>query len=248
VTSLARLESYAARLGLSLSAVALERLENYRDILLEANKRFNLTRITDPAEFEQRVLIESIALVTLIPEGASTLLDVGSGGGIPGLPVAIARPDLNVALLDSTAKKVNFLSTACEALGLDNVIALNGRAEEVARDPAHRDHYDVVTARAVARLVTLAELTLPLVAPGGIVILPKGEDVTGELAEARYAIGMLRGRGGPIVTCLIDGTSIVTIAKRGATPAQFPRRTGVPNRSPLLGPREQKRDENPVAT
>lgn len=231
------LASVSRKLGISLDDQAYDRLALYRELLLEANLQINLTRITDPGAFEERVLIESLALLTLIPRESASLIDVGSGGGVPGLPLAIARPDMRVVLLDSTAKKVAFLNDACTTLGLTNVTALHARAEELARDTSHRESYDIVVARAVARLAVLAELTLPFVVPRGWAILPKGSDIAEEYAAARYAIRMLGGRERRVVTDLIEGSSVVVIQKWSSTPAQFPRRVGVPNKSPLLGPR-----------
>lgn len=229
------LQSYLARTGLVLSEGALQRFAAYRDLLFAANARVNLTRITDPVEFERRVLIESVALLSLIPSAASVMIDVGSGAGIPGIPLAIARPDMKVVLIDSTEKKIAFVRETAVSLGLSNVTAIAGRAEVLGRDSAHRDRYDVVTARAVARLATLAELALPFVASGGTAVFPKGQGASDELAEAQYAIRMLRGKPRPLVLDEDLGTSVIVIEKLADTPAQFPRRTGVPNKSPLLG-------------
>jgi len=197
----------------------------------------NLTRITDPDDAQLRLLADSLELLRRLPDDARTLIDVGSGGGVPGIPLAIARPELRVTLLDATAKKVRFLADAASDIGLGNVRAIQGRAEELGRDPEYRDRFDVATARAVARLATLVELTLPLVRPGGIAILPKGSAAAEELAEADYAIRMLGGRARPIGASNVAGTQVIVIDKRAPTPGQFPRRTGVPNATPLLGPR-----------
>jgi len=232
VQTLAR---YADRLGVELDAEATERFAIYRDLLLAANERFNLTRITDPDEVEVRLLADSLTLVPEIPEAATHLLDIGSGGGVPGLALAIARPGLHVTLLDATAKKVRFLAETAEVLGLDRVTALHGRAEELARNPNHREQYGAVTARAVARLVTLVELSLPFVSVGGCAILPKGSAAAEELDEARYAVGLLGGRARPLVPTPIEGTTLIVVDKRKPTPAAYPRTTGVPNRKPLIG-------------
>jgi 16S rRNA (guanine527-N7)-methyltransferase len=232
VQTLAR---YADRLAVKLDSEAIERFTNYRDLLLSANERFNLTRITDPDEIEVRLFADSLSLVPQIPTDATSLLDIGSGGGVPGLALAIVRPDIDVTLLDATAKKVRFLAETAEALGLDRVTALHGRAEELARDRQHRERYGAVTARAVARLVTLVELALPFVTVGGCAILPKGSAAADELSEARYAIGVLGGRARPLVSTPVEGTTLVVIDKRKPTPAAYPRTTGVPNRSPLTG-------------
>jgi 16S rRNA (guanine527-N7)-methyltransferase len=236
VTGFSVLTAVTERLGIQLDAQALDRLARYRELLLDANSRFNLTRITDPDEIETRLFGESLALLTHVPPHATTLLDLGSGGGVPGLPLAIARPDLRVVLLDATAKKVAFLAETARELGLERVTALQGRAEEIGRNPQHRDHYDVVTARAVARLVTLVELALPLLVPGGVGLFPKGAGADEEVDEARYAVGMLGGRARPVISDAFTGTRLVAIDKRRPTPAAFPRRTGVPHKSPLLGP------------
>lgn len=233
-TDLRLLRAEAARLDVPLDELALERFGRYRDLLLDANMRFNLTRITDPDEVELRLFADSLALVPLIPASASRLLDVGSGGGVPGLAIAIARPQLQTVLTDATAKKVAFLKETIAAIGLTRVNAIQARAEELARDNAHRERYGAVTARAVARLVTLVELTLPFLAVGGVAILPKGSAAPEELAEARYAIGMLGGRARSEIVEPIDGTRVIVIDKVRRTPPQLPRRTGVPAKTPLL--------------
>jgi 16S rRNA (guanine527-N7)-methyltransferase len=226
---------HADRLGVLLDAEAVERFQQYRDLLLAANERFNLTRITDPDEVELRLFADSLSLLPFVPPNARRLLDIGSGGGVPGLALAIARPKLPVTLLDATAKKVRFLAETADALGLDNVTAIQGRAEELARDRRHRERYDAVTARAVARLVTLVELALPFLVVGGRAILPKGSAAAEELDEARYAIGLLGGRAQPLIETDIEGTTLIVIDKRKPTPTGYPRNTGVPNKSPLRG-------------
>lgn len=226
---------HAGRLGVTLDAQAVERFERYRDLLLAANQRFNLTSITDPDEVELRLFADSLSLLPHVPVGALHLLDIGSGGGVPGLALAIARPDFHVTLLDATAKKVRFLSETADALDMENVSAIQGRAEELARDRHHRERYDAVTARAVARLVTLAELSLPFLSVGGRAILPKGSAAAEELDEARYAIGLLGGRTQPLAETSIEGTTLVIIDKRKPTPQAYPRNTGVAHKHPLLG-------------
>ena len=227
--------AHADRLGVTLDAKAVARFKRYRDLLLAANERFNLTRITDPDDVEVRLFADSLSLLPHVPDQASRLLDIGSGGGVPGLALAIARPDLSMTLLDATAKKTRFLTETADALGLLNVAAIQGRAEEIARDRNHRERYDAVTARAVARLVTLVELTLPFLRVGGLAVLPKGSAASQELDEARYAIGLLGGRARPLIETDIEGTTLVVVDKRKPTPAAYPRNTGVPNKSPLTG-------------
>lgn len=235
--ALPRLTAAATTLGVPLDEVALGRFARYRELLLAANARFNLTRVTDPDEIETRLFADALALLPLMPPRVTRLLDIGSGGGLPGMALAIARPDLRVDLLDATGKKVRFLEATASELELGRVTAIQGRAEEFVHERNRRGGYEVVTARAVARLVTLAELTLPFVRRGGVALLPKGSAAADELDEARYAIGMLGGRPRPIVDPPLKGTRIVVIEKVNSTPAGFPRRTGVPGKSPLTGTR-----------
>lgn len=218
--------------GATLSATQRAQLTEYLRLLLDATQRLNLTAITDPAEAEQRLIGESLALLEFLPGDASSLIDIGSGGGIPGLPLAIARPQLNVTLLDATRKKVDFLRSTAEELGLRNIATLNGRAEELAQDRGRRERYDVATARAVARLAVLVELTLPFVRVGGRVLLPKGAAAADELAEAAEAIRTLGGHG-ELLPAGAGELRVIVIEKRRPTPTGYPRRTGLPHKRPI---------------
>lgn len=222
------LEEHLARQHIVVPDETLAALHRYRDLLLAGNRRFNLTAITDPDEVDDRLIAESLSLLPRIPQDTRTLLDVGSGGGIPGIPIAIARRSIGVSLLDATAKKVRFLDETATALDLGNVTTLWGRVEDLAHDPAHRERYDIVTARAVARLATLAEYVLPLLRVGGIALLPKGAGAAEELAEAQHAIRTLGGRSQPLYP-----PSLVVIDKIRPTPASYPRPTGQPSKRPL---------------
>ncbi len=232
--TLNQIQSFAQEIGVHVDADTLHTLDLYLDLLLEANAQFNLTRITNPDEVEIRLIGDSLALGPLIPRKARTLLDIGSGGGVPGMPIAIAFPRVAVTLMDATGKKVRFLSETAAVIGARNVNAIQGRAEELAREPDHRERYDVVTARAVARLATLVELSLPFLRLGGRAILPKGSAAGEELHEAEYAIRTLGGRAEPILESPVEGTRVVVIDKVRPTPSEFPRRTGIPNKTPLL--------------
>lgn len=223
------LQATLDRLGISIAAEAVTKLTRYRDLLLDANRRFNLTAITSPADVDERLVAASLALLSLLPADATSLLDVGTGGGIPGIPLAIARPELRVTLLDATAKKVRFLEEVIQDLRLSNASAVWGRAEDLGHDPTHRERYAVVTARAVARLATLAEFTLPFARVGGVVLLPKGAGAQDELDEAHHAIHTLGGSARPL-----DPSSVVALDKQAPTPPTYPRRPGLPARSPLV--------------
>lgn len=189
------LEARLGEMGVKLPPRAAEQLGAYLALLLAMNEQMNLTAITEPAEAWSRHVLDALSLVPHVasaPAGAR-LLDVGSGGGVPGVPIAIARPDLRVTLLDATEKKVGFLRAATEALGLENVDAVCGRAETLARGEL-AGAFDVVTARAVGKVSTLLSWTAPFAKPGGLLLLIKGERAETELAEARRELAKHRCR------------------------------------------------------
>ena len=220
-------------LGISLKCEARGLLDGYVTLLMEASSQFNLTAITGLDGVERRLVASSLEILKHMPSETATLLDVGTGGGIPGMILAIARPDLDVTLLDATLKKVTFLKETAAALGLANVTAVHGRAEELAHDPTYRERYAVVTARAVARLATLVELVAPLTAVGGLVILPKGATAHEEIDEARAAVGSVGGKNPRAARSEIDDTLFVLIDKTDPTLERFPRRAGMPNKRPI---------------
>lgn len=174
-----------AAIGVVLDATAVTRLRHYLALLIAMNERMNLTAITDPAEAWSRHALDALTLVPLIPPARKglSLIDVGSGGGVPGIPLAIARPDLRITLVEATQKKAAFLEAVARALGLNNVRVIASRAEDLART-AHRGAHDVATARAVGRLAVLVPWTLPFVRRGGLALLIKGQRADEELAEA----------------------------------------------------------------
>ncbi len=186
------LSARLAAIGVSLDDAAVARLADYLGRLLAMNERVNLTAITDPAEAWARHALDALTLVPLVadlPAGAS-VVDVGSGGGVPGIPLAIARPDLRVTLVESTQKKAAFLAAVSSALGLANVAVLAERAEHLLR--TQRGRFDVATARAVGRLAELAPITVPFVRPGGRALLIKGQRADEELVEALGVLAQLR--------------------------------------------------------
>ena len=159
--------------GTPADAVQLERLDVYARLLVEWNEKMNLTAITDPYGVTVKHMADSLQILPLLPAGAFSLIDVGTGAGFPGVPVAVMRPDCRVTLLDGLNKRLVFLETVCRELGL-NTVRVHARAEEAARQSAHREQYDVATARAVARLPVLCEYCLPFVKVGGQFIAMKG--------------------------------------------------------------------------
>ena len=220
-----------ASLPIELSGSQRAQLERFLQLLLDANSRFNLTALRDPAVAWQRHVVECLRLVPLLG-AAKSLLDVGSGGGLPGMVLAIARPDVAVTLLESSTKKARFLSDARDALGLSHVQVDCRRAEHAgAPGEPLREHFDVVTARAVAALPVLLELSVPFVRVGGHFLAVKGERAQAELAAASGALRTLHVELEKIERH--PTATVLLLTKRAATPKQFPRRSGEPERKPL---------------
>jgi 16S rRNA (guanine527-N7)-methyltransferase len=233
------LGALAAAAGIVLDPVALARFDAYRDLLLAWNARFNLTAITDPAEIDRRLFLDALLMlpavgaVAPVGPGPVHLVDVGSGAGFPGLALKIARPDLEVTLIEATGKKTDFLRACIATLELAGATALHARAEEIGHDPNHRGRYDLATARGVAALPALLELCVPLLRPGGRALFPKGLNLAEEIAAGRRAAPLVGAR--LLAIDLLPGgqTTLIVAEKIGPTPARYPRRPGLPAREPL---------------
>jgi 16S rRNA (guanine527-N7)-methyltransferase len=219
-------------LGVELSAATLDKLGAYLDKLLVANLSFNLTTVTELNEAWMRHLFDSLTLVPALADLApgSRVVDVGSGGGLPGIPLAIALPELSFTLLEATGKKAHFLESTKTALGLDNVRVVTDRAESFGQG-AGREAFDAVTARAVSRMSVLLELSLPLLRVGGDLVAIKGEQADTELAEASRALQILSGQ--VLGASRTRTGTVVRVRKLAATRAKYPRRPGEPKKNPL---------------
>jgi 16S rRNA (guanine527-N7)-methyltransferase len=232
------LPNIAAEMGFRLSADQLESFSTYLRELQEWNARTNLTAVDDERGIALKHFADSLSLLPELPEGAFRLIDIGAGAGFPGLPLKIVRPEIDVTLLDATAKKTEFLTHMIATLKLAGAAAIHGRAEEIARDEAYRETFDVAVARAVAKLPALAELALPFVKVGGRFIAQKQAHDGGEneIEGARNALSEL---GGEILAVknapapLPAGRQLVIISKISATPEKYPRRPGLPGKRPL---------------
>lgn len=240
-TSVAALEPTAEFLraaeefGLSFDEGDLPRLGKFLALLLAANDQLNLTAITDPAQAWMRHIFDALTLIPILGEcqTGARVADVGSGGGVPGIPLAITLPDLRFTLIESTAKKAEFLKAAVAAMGLENVEVAAERAEALGMVGSfQRESFAAVVARAVGRMNVIAELCIPLVAPGGRAIFVKGQKATEELAEAMSAIGSLGARhAGTIET---PTGRVVVLEKASRTPREYPRRPGEAKKAPLI--------------
>jgi 16S rRNA (guanine527-N7)-methyltransferase len=210
----------------------------YRE-LVEWNQRFNLTAITDWDGVLVRHFLDSLSCLKALPQtdlSGLRVIDVGTGAGFPGLALKIVCPGMRLTLLEATRKKVTFLEHIVRVLDLE-VEVIHMRAEELGRDPTHRERYDWALARAVAEMPTLAEYLLPLVRVGGAVLAQKGEDATAEVQRAEAAIVTLGGRVRQLVPVELRGLAetryLVVVDKVAATPEKYPRRPGVPRKSPI---------------
>lgn len=229
-------------LGVPLDTSAQSRFARYYDLLLEWNERAGLTTVTDPIEVARRHFGESLALyaalrrVGLLASGVRAI-DLGTGAGFPGLPFAILDPTLHVALLESHGRRAEFLRTTVEALDLPNVRVVHARAEDAARDPALRESFDLVVARALAAMPVLVELALPFLVPGGALAAPKGARALEELSAAAPAIAALGGTAEaplPLPLAAEAPPQLVLIVRRtGPLDDRYPRRAGIPAKRPL---------------
>jgi len=227
-----------ARMGIAFDDGDMTSLGQYIDLLLETNKIFNLTAVKDPSECWIRHILDSLSLLPfLVKEKARHVIDVGSGGGLPGIVLAITMPDTTFVLVEATGKKAQFLRETVEVLNLDNVTIANARAEEIGtKEGGFRDAADAVIARAVGPLPVLLELTLPLAKVGGVVIAIKGEKAALEIEDSRKALHVLHGEI-ELMERTTTGT-IVVIRKNEVTPKKYPRHPGEPKREPIGGKRK----------
>lgn len=227
-------------LGLPLEPTQVCEFRRYYRALLEWNAIMNLTSVTDWEQVQRRHFLDSLSLAPVIRTHnleKCRFIDIGSGAGLPGIPMKIAFPSMTGTLVDATAKKVRFLKSVIDTLKLRGVEALHGRSEELARLPGLREQFDLVVARAVAPMPVLAELTLPFCRPGGHVVVHKTSSAAGEIEESRYAIDTLGGEIRDFIVTDHDGSDsgrlLLVVAKVGPSPEGYPRRSGIPAKRPL---------------
>ena len=230
--------AHLANLGYPLTDRQKEQYERYFELLVEWNEKINLTAITDNEEVYLKHFYDSIApiLQGLIENQPIRLLDIGAGAGFPSLPMKILFPELDVTIIDSLNKRINFLHLLAEELGLSGVHFYHGRAEDFAQDKAFRAQFDLVTARAVARMQVLSELTIPYLKVGGRLLALKASNAPEELEEAKNALNILFSKVEDNLQYELpngDPRYITVVEKKKETPNKYPRKAGMPNKRPL---------------
>lgn len=231
----AALAGELAAVGFGASPEQLDRFLRYLDLVARWRSRARLTSIVDPREAARLHVADSLLCLRAGLPSRASLIDVGSGAGLPGIPLGIARPDLRVTMLEAESRKAAFLELAAGDLGLEPRVVC-ARAEEAGHDPELREQFEIVAARGVAPLAVLVELTLPFARRGGKCVLLKGPSVRAELRRGAAAAAIVGGGKPEIIEAGLRGGErrvIVAIPKERTTPGRFPRRPGVPRRSPL---------------
>lgn len=227
------------KLNIFLEEEQINQFYKYMNILIEWNKNINLTAITDPKEVILKHFIDSIYVLKNIEISSnSSVIDIGTGAGFPGIPLKIVRKDLNVTLLDSLNKRIMFLDNVINNLGLKDISTIHGRAEEMGKNKKYREMFDYAISRAVANLTVLSEYMIPFVKLGGKSICMKGGNIKEELENSQKALGIL---GGNLIHVeefnLLDTDikrSLIIIEKCKITPIKYPRKPGTPVKEPLI--------------
>ncbi len=230
------LEKKAKKMQIELSNQQLEQFYLYMNLLLEWNEKINLTAITDPKEIILKHFIDSITIAPYL-KNAQSILDIGTGAGFPGIPLAILENSKDFVLMDSLNKRIIFLQEVIQNIALTGVQAIHGRAEELGKEKEHREHYDLVTSRAVAKLNILLEYMLPFVKVGGRCICMKSQEIEEELKEAKQAIELLGGKLERVDEIILPESDvkrkIIVIQKVRQTPIKYPRKPGTPTKEPI---------------
>lgn len=233
-----KFEEMLDEFNISYTDRMIEQFNLYYDILIQWNKFMNLTGITEYYDVTVKHFIDSLSIVKIIDmTNVTSLIDVGTGAGFPGVPIKIIFPHIKICLLDSLNKRVKFLNEIISKLDLDNISALHGRAEEIAKRGEYREKYDLCVSRAVANLSSLSEYCLPFVKKGGQFISYKSSDIDKELLSSKHAISVLRGEIEDIIKFKLPNTdidrSLILINKVNETNRKYPRKAGMPTKEPL---------------
>lgn len=238
------LSNEARNLGIQLSEEQIKKLLDFGELVYEGNQRLNLTGKLDWPTLVYKHLLDSLLILPFVDDFSGKVLDLGTGAGFPGVPLAIVQDNWQVTLLDSLRKRIDFLTEATEKLALDLELVWS-RAEDFGQKPQTREEYDLVTSRAVAKLPVLLELCLPLVKVGGQLIAYKGPEGEEELASSQKALGILGGELTSVHKLELPQKAgqrrLIVIKKVRPTPSRYPRRAGIPERKPLVENKEGTR-------
>lgn len=233
------MERASLDVGMDFSLEKYNMFMEYMKLLKEWNEKVNLTAITDDEDIVKKHFIDSIKVFKIEAfKKYNNIMDVGTGAGFPGIPISIMRPEVNITLLDSLNKRVNFLDTVIKSLQLKNIKAIHGRAEELARNKEHREKYDIVTSRAVANMAVLSEFCIPFTKVGGYFIPLKGPSVDEELTIGNSAIEKLGGKLQEVIKVNIEDSdmehNLVIVKKVKGTSNVYPRKAGSITKKPLV--------------
>lgn len=230
-----KLDENIKKMNINLSNRELEKFYKYKELLIEWNNKINLTAIVDDIDIINKHFVDSIIINKYVNK--EKVIDIGTGAGFPGIPLKIINDKLEVTLLDSLNKRVNFLNIVINELNLNNIEAIHGRAEEVFKNKKYREMYDIATSRAVAQLNVLVEYMLPAVKVGGTCICMKGNNIKEELDKSGKAIKVLGGKLEKVEEFVIPNTdykrNIIIIKKEKSTPIKYPRKAGIPSKEPI---------------
>lgn len=231
------LEKYLNAISIKLEEKQIKQFYDYMNLLIEWNKKINLTSIIEPKEIILKHFVDSLTISKYINE-KSTLIDVGTGAGFPGIPLKILRNNIKITLVDSLNKRIRFLDEVIEKLNLDNIKTVHGRAEEIGRNKEYREKFDYATSRAVANTATLSEYLIPLVKINGKCIYMKGPDTNEELKNGKKAISVLGGNSVNKEEFELPYSdikrTIIIIEKVKNTPTKYPRKAGTPSKEPII--------------
>lgn len=238
-----RLKELSEKINIDINDDQIALFNKYYEMLIETNKVMNLTAITEKDEVIVKHFVDSIALIPFLKEkygeeiNKLSLIDIGTGAGFPGIPLKIMLPELKVTLLDSLNKRIKFLDSVINNLGLNNINTIHGRAEDFASDKVYRETYDLCVSRAVANLSTLSEYCLPFVSVGGMFISYKAGNLEEEINNSKKAIKLLGGKISKVEEFVLPSTDndrvFVFINKVDKTPKTFPRKAGIPSKNPI---------------
>ena len=214
----------------------IDKFIRYYDLLIEWNEKINLTAITEYKDVMIKHFLDSVSIIKAVNMSSVTsLIDIGTGAGFPGIPIKIMFPDIKITLLDSLKKRLNVLDLIIDEINLKDIYTIHGRAEDIARDPKHREKYDLCVSRAVANLSTLSELCIPFVKPDGRFVSYKSEKADEELEKAKNAIRLLGGKVTSTVSFELEDNirTLIVIDKIESTNKKYPRKAGTPGKEPL---------------